>query len=425
MRKYLFILLIPLLVGFTAPQTITVSMPSDTNKYYVDFQASNGVGTEVSPWNNMTSANSGVNGQARPLYVYIKGTSPDLGEFFWSEAGTSGNEVVLTAWGEDSAIIIAEFRINVDYVILDGLSFSSPQLTFKVSPSNTEGVRPNGNNITIWRTEMDSNSTGSAGLYTTGGTGLKVYNCKLHGSTDGHNVYIRGHTNFEFKNNISYGAPGGSGIQINPHDSGYDVVDAVISGNALHDNLYGVTILSGTGSDGELDGLDVYNNLIWDTSSQAIKFTGGANYAGIITGVEVYNNTLYGDVLNQHGDTVDRPATTTFRNNILTGTVTHATDCKFVAESNNLESYAINNFESVTDTDANFLQLKSSATGAIGQGYDTNPPVTVDYFGTSRPASALDIGANEYTGNTNNTTIGSGVPVTIGAAGAPTVSIIN
>ena len=52
-------------------------------------------------------------------------------------------------------------------------------------------------------------------------------------------------------------------------------------------------------------------------------------------------------------------------------------------------------FEHPSNRD-DFLKLKSSASTATDQGYDTNPPVDDDYFGGRRDASPVDIGAHEY-----------------------------
>lgn len=372
---------------FIPPSDLIVSLPATTYEYYVDFDAEvDGNGSSDFPWNSFASAQAELP-SSRPLYLYLKGTSEQLGEYSWGKSGLGvGNELVITAWDTNNATINGYFRVNSSHVIIDGKSFTLPQLTFcgagQGRTFRTGWQGSSYSNVTVWRTEL----TGGPGVHVfTQET--KIYNCLLHDITS-HAIYHSSGADCEIRNNLIYNIPvSASGIQINPHDTGNLVEDGIVSGNAIYDCGRGFTILSGAGSNGEISNVDIYNNIVWNTDSESVKFTGGIDYSGTITGVKVYNNTFLGNVYNAHGDDVSRPATTLFRNNITSGIVTHATDCEFIAESNNLiGSTAM--LISIDPTSVDFAKRANS-----DDGYITG--ISLDYFGLNRSTSP-DIGASEY-----------------------------
>jgi hypothetical protein len=401
------------LQAFMLPPVIDVILPSATHKYYCDLDAiDNGIGTSESPWNSWANAKTGMGAASFPAYLYVKGTETLGVDFDWNISGSgSGSELVITNWTGETATTATDghrFSITAKYIIFDGSSFSSPAFKWTNSDTATSyTVRPSGScnqTTVIRRCEI---SGGLLGLDVQGG--IKLYNNKVH-DTGSHCVYLSGSDQENcrtplVKNNIIYNA-GRNGIQHNPHDfneNNREIIDGETTGNAIYDcTEHGITVLSGTGPDGIIDGLLISNNIVWGNTLNAVKFSGkGDDYSGTISGVLMYNNTFYGGITNQHGDDVaGEPATTVFRNNIVTGTISHFANCEFVAESNNLTSYATSNFVSVTDTDDTFLTLKSSASTAIDQGYDVSSDIVNDYWGNDR-SEIFDIGAYEYVSSDN------------------------
>jgi hypothetical protein len=424
--------------AYTEPQIVDVSLPSATNEYYCDLDAvSNGDGSIGSPWNSWQNAENGMGTASFPAYLYVRDNETLSADFTWGVAGSgSGSELVITNWTGHTSVTTMSvsgtdgWRLTANYVIIDGGSQSAPALKWYNSDNaDAYTVRVAGNvNQTscIRRIEVEG---GLLGMEVQGG--VRLYNNTVH-STGSHCIYLSGSTTSGARTPLCIGNiarnAGRNGIQHNPHDTDRYIVDGITSHNVCYDNTEnGITILSGTGATGGIFGLTVYNNLCWDNGDDAVKFSGGADYAGTIEDVLMYNNTFYGGILNQHGDTASgEPPTTTFRNNIVTGTITHATDCSFEAESNNLTSYATSNFESITDTDSDFLKLKITSTTAIGQSYDVNPPVADDYWGNTRDLSGFDIGAYEYTESAPASThgsVGSGGAGSIGTGGAGSVTV--
>ena len=383
----LAVLLLPSMVfGFTMPQEISVSMPSDSNKYYVDLDlGSGGSGSVGDPWGSLQGAESGVNGQSRPLYIYMKGTDEASSEFVWDEGGSSGNEVVITAWGAETATIGRYFRVSASYIIFDGLSQATPQLVFTHYGTNTRAFRINAGDsyTTLWRCEVDGTGRIGAGLSTTnfGGDNMRIYNNRFHDS-GAHNLYIHDGSSPQIKGNLVYDAVR-NGCQFNPHEVGELVTDAIVSGNAIYDNAESGLYVGTTGSSGAfLTGVDVYNNIAWNNGTGSdgdlhVIEEGG----GTISDIVIYNNTFYDEIeWDYNGGT--------FKANIygsISGDNTPSTT------DNRLTASA--NFVSETVSSADYLKLSASDNAST----DTSPPVIDDYFGNSRNASTPDIGASEYT----------------------------
>ena len=374
--------------GFTEPQLINVDKPNEAtaNKYYVDLDAgSNGDGSIGNPWNSLQNAKSGMTGKPRPAYLYMKGSETLSGEFAWNQGGNgTGQELVITAWGSETATITGYFRPASDWIIFDGKSFTSPQLIFDGSNVETAVQQTEGaTDIIIWRCRIRNSN--SVGIHVV--DNIKIFNSVVH-SHIRVAIYNSHGTNIEIRNNIIYGPSSVSakGVQINPHDSGRVVKDIVVSGNAIY-GFYekAIATLSGIDPGGFLDGAKIYNNLVWDCNQAAIHFS--SEVSGRIEDVQVYGNTLHGGVIN------DQSGTTTFRNNIITGSVNSS---GFVAYSNNNQGASC--LASTTSSSSDFLKLKSTASDCINKGA-TGLGLTSDYFGNSRD-SVPDIGAHEYGGGT-------------------------
>ncbi|MDY6844832.1 MAG: right-handed parallel beta-helix repeat-containing protein [Thermodesulfobacteriota bacterium] len=398
------------LMPLRPPRELPIDFPPKTNEYYVNLDASlNGNGTLSSPWNNIEAADGNV---GIPAWIYVKGTGPGT---IWSQDGSSGSEIVITAWQDETATFTdieggPSLRIWGDYVILHGKSFVSPQIVIK----GAEGQRAvrigydhgagGGHHATFYRCEI---TQGSSAIMNDGEY-LRVINCRIHDTTS-HAIYFRHGDHCEFRNNIFQNADGAA-IQSNPHENGEYITAGVISGNVVYDcareTAAGLTVLSGTGTGGIINGLTISNNLIWNCSS-GIKMTGGNNYKGEISNVQIYNNTIYNcSVFNQHGEpfTPGKPATTILINNIVTGGITN--EGTWVAENNNVTDNSDwpSFFISVDENNDAFLKLASLSTDAIDKGYDlSSEGIAADYFGNSRPlGGGYDIGAHEYSPETVN-----------------------
>ncbi|HVF25267.1 MAG TPA: hypothetical protein VNA23_05215, partial [Anaerolineales bacterium] len=79
------------------------SAPAAT--YYVDCStATNGTGTQASPWNNLTTVNARTFAPGDNL-LFKRGTTC-TGFFYFSSAGTSSNRITIGAYGTGSLPII-------------------------------------------------------------------------------------------------------------------------------------------------------------------------------------------------------------------------------------------------------------------------------------------------------------------------------
>jgi len=316
--------------------------------------------------------------------------------FDWpsSRSGTANNPIVVEAYEDGKVYINGGMQFNGEYIIVDGKGFSSPQIVFDGKGLSDRTIifgydhGAAGNHITLYRSEI------TGGLFSaivTQSNYNKIYNCLIHDTGTSHAIYLSNCAYCEVKNNIIR-TFGKNGIQSNPHDSNNKILDTDISGNAIYDcGENGLTVLSGTGLNGLLDGLTITNNLIWGCSQNAMRFTGSGDYVGIIKNVSVYGNTFYGSIDNNHGVN-GKDATTKFKNNIVTGSVNNTGG--FIEYSNNVIGLT-SCLASTASSSSDFLKLKSGAScinaGATGLG------LAMDYFGNTRD-SQPDIGAHEYGG---------------------------
>jgi len=358
--------------GFTDPQLINIDKPGGTVKTLCSSGCT---------FSSLSQADGSV-GAGNTLKIKA-GT--------YSATSWDESNVVMEAYGDGVATISGTMDIYGDNIIIDGLSQSSPQLRFAGPSSGYENafkIKTGAENITISKCDI-------SGGYTTilvTATNVKFYNNKIHDGRE-HNLYLSHCENCEVKNNIVHD-PAMNCIQTNPHD-GTTVRNTEISGNAIYGaGESGMTILSGTGTGGLLEGLLIKNNLVWDCGQVALRFTGESSYVGTIRNVEVYGNTLYGNVRNDHGVS-GKPATTKFKNNIVTGSITNTGG--FIEYSNNVIG-STSCLASTSSSSSDFLKLKSTASDCINSGA-TGLGLTSDYFANSRD-SVPDIGAHEYGGGT-------------------------
>ena len=303
----------------------------------------------------------------------------------------------------------SRFYINAEYVIFDGLE--SRQLIFDGTNLNSQQIlvypTQSSNYVTLSRiVARNSNlkvndGTGvNVGMV---GHGMKLYNSEIYSSASV-GVYGMCGDNQEIRNNIVYDNYG-SGIQYNPHAGtnacpGTDKSDEItIAGNIVYGNGFlrpaqtrpGITLLA---NENELYDVYVYNNIVYNNKYAGIQV---ADYSHI--NARIYNNTVYKNV--DRGFYVEDGATVDIRNNIVYDNGGGGSnnwipsswggyrgpDCSTC--SNNITTNP--GFVSTSLSSNDFLKISASI-----NGYDTNPPVSIDYFGMSRDASSPDIGAHEF-----------------------------
>lgn len=397
MKKILivFILLATSAFAFTEPPEITVTKPIGGDVYTLcssgcDFSTMEGADGNIGAGNTLrVKAGTYASNQ-------------------WHEDGTSGNEIVIEAFGDGRVVFQGNFRTIGDYVIFDG--GAGKDLEFKRVSGAEMLIRVVGNYITFWRVRVtgptgDCDSTDNTGMnwintsVSAGPIGIKFYN-SIVSQCNHKGLYVKDATNSEIRNNVFHSNESHN-IQLNPHDPGEIINGLIISGNVFRDSNSGTScewpgkgiyILGTSDSDG-LEDVDIYNNLFWDLESDGISFNSGA--ANIPSGsVNIYNNTIYsngGSGIWVGDDGIE--GRLYIANNILNGnsngTITGSGSGGVGRNSDNNSGPG---FQSTDDANDDFLKISGSDNGS----YDTNPPVSVDYFGSNRPASALDIGADEY-----------------------------
>lgn len=418
-RIFIIVFLFPALCfAFTEPPELTVSKPSGTIKYldadgggcsngdtdYAVSTKSCGAGSST-VYTTLENADGNI-GAGNTLRI----TAGTYNANTWNEDGSGiGSEVVIDAYNGESVVIQGTFDIQADYIIVDG--GSNKTLDFRRVSGDTIIIRVRRNYTTLWRIKVtgpsgtcDSTNNSCIDLKNTTTdlypANFKIYNCVLNLCSH-KGIYVNDGQDGEIKNNIISNT-GNNGLQINPHEGNTRVNNLEISGNAFYDNgdcvaMPGDNIyIQGTSSGEGLANVDIYNNLLWGSTQNAIDFGGNGYPDGA---VNIYNNTMFSN--GAYGIDIDSNVTDnviTIRNNIIwdnsSGSLTYS-GVTITLDNNRCNSGCDNsgdpNFVSETVSNANYLKIQSS-----DNGYDTNPPVDNDYFGNGRPADNLDIGAHEY-----------------------------
>lgn len=317
----------------------------------------------------------------------------------WNSSGTSGNEIVIEAFGNGNAIIdcngSSQFGIRGSYIIIDGgqdklLIFDGGGLETYKKPLRFYG----GDHITISRVIVrnigqDSGAFGGANIEIDGDY-AKIYNSIITNSCSVGIYGVNGKYH-EIRNNLIYNNEG-SGIQYNPHEAGFSADEVTIAGNMIYDNGF-------TGPAGIRPGITItgvtydtyiYNNMVWGNKKYGIQTGAGTP--------KVYNNTLYGNIdagFRLHNGAVAK-------NNICYNNGSgNWIDGDYLGpneggSSNNITTNPT--FASTNKNDDVFLKLRSTSTDAINQGYNlSSKGISDDFFGNPRPLeSGYDIGAHEY-----------------------------
>lgn len=429
---------------YTKPAFYPITVPDEAtcpNKYYVNLSGGSGsTCSHASP-----CALSGLSGKpglsGGPAYIYIKGTGRLTGSFY----GSSGNEVVIKPWPDDSNVVTfnavgtnGPSEVLGSYVIIDG--GSNLQFDF-VGPSNCTDqntcwtTRINGSHTTWARSRIRAhNSYGvlmGIAQYVTGLTDVHVINNEFYDSnnisneTSNAGVYLgqcpcsggcSSYTNVYILNNI-FRDIATEGIESNARANSSGLL---IDGNAFH-NIGKVScgygswycrpaVTAGASCGGTISDVTISNNIMWDIGAGAIWFDADSNQRaynntiyqyGIGTGSYIYPNRKYG--INSYSSSY----TGTVVNNIVysnTGIDPFYNSGRWTATNNlcasgescgtSSKTYSSSTFLSTDQNNPSFLKIGSSSP-AIDAG--VNDGVGASYNGTSRPyGSGYDIGAFEY-----------------------------
>jgi hypothetical protein len=447
-------------LGYTKPKFYPITIPTQpaANTYYVNCGGGSGTAcTSGSPCNTFdaVSGKTGLTGTG-PATIYVKGACGQLDTGSMTLAGSSGNEVYVAPWPNDSTPatfaaasgcqLTNAHRITgsgTRHVIFDGGPDMLFRFTGNSSPScatqNNYAMIINSNDITVTRVRLNGNDVAgpTLGIATGSGTStsrVRWINSEIYGATTYYGVYTGGgtgcaagdtaHTNIEFRNGIIRQAEG-RGIQIEPrsNSSGF-----IIDGMAFHDVGYdrsgannGVScaIQPADSCSGTTSNLYATNNLIWDTGGGGICIVQSSStqffynntiydyanatplssssrgitaYAGSMT-AKVYNNIVLGGN-NSMG---------AFHNDTSFGSASNSDnnlcDSSTTCGNSRVIDTVANTFVSTDPTNINFLKLKSTS---AGKDAGTNASLitnTNSYSGVVRPkGSGYDIGCWEQWG---------------------------
>ena len=216
-------------------------------------------------------------------------------------------------------------------------------------------------------------------------TGWNVHNLNGGGGLS-HAIYISQYSDSFLVQNGTFSFNGAYCIHAN------DNADAVPDSNhTVRSNIFnncgtvgvnGSAIIFNTNDGGHA----VYNNIMY------------SNRAGVIfressSGV-IYENTIYNNSIDGISDDFGSNHNFICRNNIsIANGGQQIANCN-TSDHNNTTDTATALF---VNAGANDFHLKSTASGAIDQGFTLGAPYNVDFAGTARPqGSAYDIGAYEF-----------------------------
>ena len=415
MKKYSHIFIITIfsyffvggVYAFTEPSTITITKPTPQTTKYIDASA-NG------DYTTFEAADQAYSGLTPPVKFIVRPGS--YVGFTWNSSGSSGNEIVFEMESGTSsyATILnngssTTVDIRAHHIIFDG----GPERLLKIDGTNGTGdhymVRLNNANchdITFWRIYFDNAKGGTSGkAIIPENDNIKIYNCIVEGSYSV-GIYVSNGDNIEVRNNIVRNN-GGTGVQANPHSSGYSCDELVISGNAIFDNGFsgpagdrpGIALLSNTNT---LYDVYVYNNIIWGNKHSGINVRDNSNL-----NVRIYANTVINNV--DRGFWIMKSAVVDIRNNVVYNNGpdnshnwinwgdNHYPDCANCSH-NWINQNGDPQFISNNPSSADYLKLYSNSS-AIDAGEDLSTEgINVDYLGNSRPKyGGYDIGAHEYT----------------------------
>ncbi|MCP4217192.1 MAG: hypothetical protein GY765_21285 [bacterium] len=419
---------------------------------------SNG-GSEGSPWLSIQKAANTLSGGDT---VYIK-TGTYTEQIKPQNSGSSGNYITYTAYSTDTVTLDGTGLPLTNY---EGLFHIEDKNYIKVIGLRITNVGPNDNNYGI---NVDGSNyitvencytynTKASGISAWSGSNITINNNEVElACNDGEQecITLDGVDTFEISNNHIHdsgpGTIGGEGIDVKNGSH-----DGSIHDNSVHDlNRLGIYVDAWTS---HTYNIDIYNNIVYNINLGNDGFTLASEGGGLLQNVNIYNNIAFNCSgsgvslsLNASISSATRPfqditiTNNTFYNNgstwgggifsenpDATGVVIRNNICSqnvsfqiadegglsaanFVVEYNLIdgyqgytgETYGTNyqtgspTFVSTVTPDFH-LQVGSPA---IDNGTATGVPAT-DYEGNSRPqGSGYDIGAYEYTSNTDTVTV--------------------
>lgn len=398
--------------------------------WYVSPNGSNitGDGSIGNPWFSPAKARKSQSGVVPgDTVIFLNGTysydsTACLIGYSGDDSGTSGNIITYKAEDATHSVVINfnsgyGFRLNndngSDYIIIDGLVIVNHGYSGVFLDDSNQTVK----NCWITATgtwppsgDPNSNADGGGGVNTTEtATDFLIESCIMDNvayTDSSHGIYCGGGSgtirNNIMRNNI------GNGIQIQSGATGHEIGSVYVYRNYVHDNTNRNGIYTSSYGGGSIGSVYIYNNLVVNNGNNyASGFGITASNTSEFSGCYIYNNTLYSNHYGLNNSTVIGE----IRNNISanntvdisTGTITNGS----LTRSNNLTSsgaegngiigsFNTAHFASVDSSSSDFLKLTSSATEAIGTGYDMSSLFTDDYVGVIR-GIASDIGAFEYT----------------------------
>ena len=410
----------------SAPATATTQAATG-NTYYISPTGSDttGDGTEANPWGSLKKAHDNLspgdtvlvrggdyyNNQSQDMsYINSSGNRVTAA---WTASGTPGNPITIAAYPGETPTFhrnsggqhFLSFRapdslpegVGIQYVTVDGLTVDGYQNAFAMRGCRTfvnnttwsyddcaDAVDGNGNPIPANFRHIDN---------------IIIRNNHIINTFE-HSIYPGAQVrNLEIYNNRIEN-PGHHGIHLF-HETG--VIGGEIYNNIVSGGKVGIGVYT------EADGVNVYNNTIYNQTSSGFRF-------GDVVDVVVANNivveTKLGVPAIRSTTVLGEIADFTFKNNIYYNTAGNS-----VANWNNtayrtlgdwLDVTVINGIQHDTNSLADNPQLVNVANGdfhlisnstiispAIDAGIATNSPST-DFEGNMRPVDGDGVGGAQY-----------------------------
>jgi len=341
--------------------------------------------------------------------VYIDGTGLSIGVYDGLFEISSKDYITVKNFIFSNSPGRGVFMVG-NYLTVSNNTFSG---TFGASPISTNWVTTPLQNLTIENNDINPSPT--AGIYSEVISTRATNNMIIRGNHIHRNLLGGGEgivigwdtTNGQIYSNIV------EGTKIGLHVAAYNsITNWKIYNNIFRNNDevgMDVTIENGGNGGAIIDGIDIFNNLIYN-NPDGIRVDGYhvSGSAGTIRNINFVNNVFFSNAYNDVGSSIDNVYNVLFRNNIFSGsgltvysksTVTNISlDHNIFYNSGGCQGTSCSTADPkfVNPTGGDFhLQTGSLA---IDTGTSLGAP-SFDFDGNSRPHGAgYDIGAYEYIG---------------------------